>query len=186
MDAVWPITAMYLGPAGMWGYLRLVRPRSRKPADAARYQPGREAAHGAAEPAWHGGALSASHCGAGCVRGDIVGGWLVFATAWQVAGERLYAEYIAELVLAWIFGIAFQYLSIKPARPGITARRALAGAIKADTLSILAFEVGMFAWMALAALAMFGGPVPIHGPVFWFMMQIGLILGFVTTYPVNR
>jgi hypothetical protein len=30
------------------------------------------------------------------------------------------------------------------------------------------------------------GPVPINGPVFWFMMQIGLILGFATTYPVNR
>jgi hypothetical protein len=72
----------------------------------------------------------------------------------------------------------------------LPVRRALADAIKADaikadTLSILAFQVGMFAWMAVVTVAIFRGPLPINGPLFWFMMQIGLILGFATTYPVN-
>lgn len=50
----------------------------------------------------------------------------------------------------------------------------------------MAFEVGMFAWMALAGLVLFAHPVPIDGPVFWFMLQIGMVLGFATTYPVNQ
>ena len=43
----------------------------------------------------------------------------------------------------------------------------------------------MFAWMAIAYYVL----VPWHprpnNAVFWFMMQIGIILGFLTTYPAN-
>jgi Domain of unknown function (DUF4396) len=57
--------------------------------------------------------------------------------------------------------------------------------VSADTLSLVAFEVGMFAWMALAYYVL----VPWHprpdNVVFWFMMQIGMIFGFLTTYPAN-
>lgn len=179
MDAVWPITALYFGPLGIWGYRKLGRPRSVQA--AATHGGGSETA-----PAWHSGSLSASHCGAGCVLGDIAGGWIVFGTGWVLFGERLYAEYVLEFVLAWVFGIVFQYLSIAPARPELTRRQAVWMAIKADTLSIVAFQVGMYAWMALVALVFFERPLPIDGPVFWFMMQIGLVLGFATTYPVNR
>jgi Domain of unknown function (DUF4396) len=28
-------------------------------------------------------------------------------------------------------------------------------------------------------------PPEISSPVFWFMMQIGMVLGFITTYPAN-
>lgn len=174
MDVVWPLTALYFGPVGVWGYWRLGRVTT-QPHE--RQKP---------VPAWRSGALSASHCGAGCVLGDIVGGATVFATGWMLLGERLYTEYLLELVLAWLFGIAFQYWSITPARPELSRTRALAEAIKADTLSILAFQVGMFAWMALSALVFFAHSLPINGPVFWFMMQIGMILGFATTYPVNQ
>lgn len=44
----------------------------------------------------------------------------------------------------------------------------------------------MFAWMALAAKVLFHPAPEADSPVFWFMMQIGLVLGFFTTYPVNR
>lgn len=174
MDAVWPITALYFGPVGLWGYRRLGRPRSIK-----------TNAPLGGEPAWHAGALSASHCGAGCVLGDIAGGWVVFAAALAIAGEPIYAEYALELGLAWIAGIAFQYWAIKPMHPEMAGAQALREAITADTLSILAFEVGMFAWMALAKWV-FDALPPADDPVHWFMMQIGLVLGFFTTYPVNR
>ncbi len=182
MDAVWPLTALYFGPVGVWGYWRLGRPNAR----TAHPAPTREHRQDKPAPAWRGGVLSASHCGAGCVLGDILGGTVVFATGWVLLGERLYTEYLLEFVLAWLFGIAFQYWSIKPARPSLSRAGAIRDAIKADTLSIVAFEVGMFAWMALASLVLFAHPLPINGPVFWFMMQVGMILGFATTYPVNQ
>jgi uncharacterized membrane protein len=63
-------------------------------------------------------------------------------------------------------------------------RQALAKAIKADTLSLVMFEIGLFGWMGFVAFVLIGKLYPIS-PVFWFMMQIGMILGFFTSYPAN-
>jgi hypothetical protein len=39
--------------------------------------------------------------------------------------------------------------------------------------------------MALMQFGFFTTPPKPDTPVFWFMMQIGMIIGFATTYPVN-
>ena len=43
----------------------------------------------------------------------------------------------------------------------------------------------MYGWMALVRFAIFGRDLPKSSPVFWFMMQIAMFLGFATAYPVN-
>lgn len=65
-------------------------------------------------------------------------------------------------------------------------RRGLVAALKADTLSLVAFEIGLFGWMAVMQLVLFTDPhlTPEHA-AYWFLMQIGMILGFATAYPVN-
>jgi hypothetical protein len=70
---------------------------------------------------------------------------------------------------------------------GLGVRDGLAAAAKADILSLTAFEVGLFGWMAFQALVIFPAPHHIHpdSPVYWFGMQIGMCLGFLTAYPVN-
>src|SRR5699024_11190085 len=91
---------------------------------------------------------------------------------------------VAEFIGAYLFGILFQFLpalSMGKSSPG----KALINAIKADTLSLIAFEVGMFGWMALVALVLLPSAHDPGSAVFWFMMQIGMILGFATTYPAN-
>jgi Domain of unknown function (DUF4396) len=85
--------------------------------------------------------------------------------------------------LAWFLGIIFQYLAIVQMRR-ISVQTALKEAIKADTLSLVMFEIGLFGWMALVVLVLIGNLYPVS-PVFWFMMQIGMILGFFTSYPAN-
>jgi len=60
----------------------------------------------------------------------------------------------------------------------------LGDAIKSDTLSVLSFEVGLFGWMALAQYVIW--KAPIDSSSHWFLMQIGMMLGFVTSWPVNR
>jgi hypothetical protein len=69
----------------------------------------------------------------------------------------------------------------------LSVKQGLIAAIKSDTLSILTFEFGLFGWMALTFLVLF--PHPPLRPTqagYWLMMQIGMILGFFTSYPMNR
>lgn len=59
-------------------------------------------------------------------------------------------------------------------------------AARADTLSILSFQVGLFGWMILSAKVLWSPPLRIDSPAHWWMMQVGMILGFLTAFPVNR
>ena len=69
-----------------------------------------------------------------------------------------------------------------PAGPGCRRGRAA----KADFLALSAFEVGLFGWMAIMQLVLFTSPhLTTDHAAFWFLMQAGMLLGFVTTYPVN-
>jgi hypothetical protein len=176
MEAVWPITGLYLGPAGWFAYGRLGRPT-----------PSRDAEAGGEEeiPEWQGVAVSATHCGAGCTLGDIIGEWAVFAGSLTIAGAALWPAYMLDFALAYLLGIVFQYFAIKP-MSDLTRRQAVWRAIRADTLSLVAFEIGLFGWMALVFFVVFPRPhlTPGHA-AYWLMMQIGMALGLLTTYPIN-
>jgi hypothetical protein len=167
MEAVWPVTALYLGPLALWAYRRWGRP------DAPEH--GERVAVG----------IGVSHCGAGCTLGDIIGAWLVFALGWTLLGLALPAEYLVDFALAFMLGIVFQYFSIAPMR-GLGLRDGILAALKADTLSLTAFEIGLFGWMAFMQLVLFRHPhlSPAH-VAYWLLMQIGMALGFLTAYPVN-
>jgi hypothetical protein len=58
-------------------------------------------------------------------------------------------------------------------------------AVKADTLSLIAFEIGMFGWMAIVHYILFSKTPEPNTVVYWFMMQIAMILGTLTSYPAN-
>jgi hypothetical protein len=179
MEAVWPITALYFGPVASVAYRRWGRPQSPRWLEE----------HGLDEPpgrpAWTSVALGVSHCGAGCTLGDIAAEWVVFAFGWTIAGLALPVEYIGDFTLALALGIVFQYFAIAPMR-GLGFRKGIVQAAKADVLSLAAFEVGLFGWMALMALVFFPAP-HLHpdSPVYWFGMQIGMVVGFFTAWPVN-
>ena len=115
MEVVWPVTALYLGPLAVWGYLRYGRPMStRWQEERHRKPPGR--------PAWVGTALGVSHCGAGCTLGDIIAEFAVFGLGATVAGTALFAEMIGDYVAALALGIAFQYFAIAPSAGSDSAR----------------------------------------------------------------
>ena len=61
----------------------------------------------------------------------------------------------------------------------------LKAAVKADTISLMAFQVGMYAVMALNQLVLFERPPEPDTAAYWFLMQIAMIAGFVTSYPAN-
>ncbi len=141
-------------------------------------------------------ANGALHCGSGCTLGDIVAEWLVFAVpaiaVWfgykSLFGDKIFAVWIVDYIFAYAFGIFFQYFTIAPMR-GLSFGPGLVAAIKADTLSLAAWQVGMYGFMAFAYFYLFrtvlGAPLQTNMVEFWFMMQIAMIFGFITTYPVN-
>ncbi|MCW2703243.1 MAG: Membrane protein [Blastococcus sp.] len=92
---------------------------------------------------------------------------------------------IGDYILAVALGLAFQYFAIAPMR-GLSFRKGIAAAAKADILSLTAFEVGLFGWMTLMAFVFFPNPhlMP-SSPVFRFLMQLGMIVGYFTSWPAN-
>jgi hypothetical protein len=131
-------------------------------------------------------AIEVSHCGSGCSLGDVISEFAVFWLGLTVAGLVLPAEYIGDYILALALGIIFQYFAIAPMR-GLGLKAGLIAATKADFISLTAFEIGLFGWMAIMAFVLF--PAPHHltpsFASFWFLMQVGMMVGFATAWPAN-
>jgi hypothetical protein len=170
MNAVWPITALYFGPLAIWVYWRFGRSEPKgNPKE---------------KPFWAITFVGDSHCAAGCTIGDFAGEWLVFLSGFAVAGSVLWADYTVDFVFAYLVGVVFQYFAIAPMRnlsgwPGIVA------AIKADTISLASFEIGMFAWMAFSSQLLFQPKLEPNQMAYWFSMQVAMVVGFCTAFPAN-
>lgn len=177
MEAVWPLTMLYWGPFGLVFYVWF----GRGPRDRAQNRVQNPVQHRAG-PMWQSVFKGATHCGAGCALGDMFGDWLAFATGFALFGSFLGGKYLLAFVLAYLFGILFQYASIVPMKD-LGIRDGLVAAVKIDTVSLLAYQLGMFAWMAFRAWR-FPGLQPTN-PTYWFMMQLAMLAGFATTCPVN-
>jgi Domain of unknown function (DUF4396) len=93
-------------------------------------------------------------------------------------------RWVVDYILALLFGIFFQYFTIAPMR-NLSLGEGLVAASKADFLSLTAWQVGMYGWMAIATFLIIGHEISKTSPVFWFMMQIAMLAGFLTSYPVN-
>ena len=201
MNVVWPLTALYGGPLAVWGYLqsglKMTRQHIEQMQEEIQGELHAEQRSGAialqAGNAKHNEAPSAeqiavgvSHCGAGCTLGDLAAEWWVFLTALHFAGGDFTTRILLDFLLAWSFGVVFQYFTIAPMR-GLYLGKGIIQAIRVDTLSIVAFQIGMSAWMALVYFAIFPGPhLAPNDAVFWFMMQMAMMVGFFASYPVNR
>jgi hypothetical protein len=137
-------------------------------------------------PWWVTMAIEVSHCGAGCSLGDVISEFAIFWLGLSIAGVTLWTEYAGDYIFALAFGIIFQYFAIAPMR-GLRLKDGLIAATKADFISLTAFEVGLFGWMAIMAHVLF--PAPRHlmpsSAAYWLLMQIGMIIGYVTSWPAN-
>lgn len=182
MNLVWPMTALYAGPLALAAYFAVGRLSTRAVVEQARARG--DTPPGKKKPFWQQVGLGASHCGGGCALADIIGEWVLFAFPLTLFGMRIFGAWAVDYVLALLIGIMFQYYAISPMRD-LSLGDGLKAAIKADILSLSAWQVGMYGWMAIVTFAIFGHEIPPTDPVFWFMMQIAMLAGFVSSYPVN-
>jgi hypothetical protein len=182
MNAVWPVTALWAGPMAVYAYYRVGRlsthRRVREAQERGEEPPGKN------KPFWQVAGLAATHCGSGCTLGDICAEWIAWAAALTLFGYMTFAAWFLDYGLAFTFGIAFQYFTIAPMR-GLGVREGIKAALKADTLSLTVWQVGMYGWMAIVTFALFGHELAKPNPVFGLMMQIAMAFGFLTSLPVN-
>ena len=189
MTIVWPVTALFGTLLLAWFYFRFGRA-----APARRHAPSRRAVRKSrlslsSRPARRIAARAAR-------LGDIVAEWLAFFVpaiavwfGWHgLFAEKMFAVWIVDFLFAFAFGIVFQYFAIAPMR-GLSFGEGMVAALKADTLSLTAWQVGMYGFMAFAQFYLFrhllGVPLEVNTPEFWFVMQIAMLAGFCTSYPVN-
>jgi hypothetical protein len=183
MNIVWPVTALYFSVFAVFAYYAFGRKQAMS---------GDQASMGDMPGAQKDGpptliqvAVGTSHCGAGCMIADVGAEFAIAAAALTLLGSVLWAEYVIDFAAAWTLGIVFQYYAIKPMRD-ISRWQAIVAAIKADTLSILAFQVGMYAFMALVYFKIFAHPhLTAFMPTYWLMMQAAMICGYVAALPMN-
>ncbi len=195
MNIVWLATALYFSVFALWAYFRIGTRKSKAAMARQKQTPSQPSRSSAGPPQGSSShpeptpsqiAVATSHCGAGCMLADLSTEFLLGAAGITLFGLTLWASFVYDFLAAWTLGIIFQYFSIQPMRhlpPG----QAVLAAIKADTLSITAFQVGMYAWMALVFFVLFPKPhLTPFDPRFWLMMQVAMILGDATAYPMNR
>jgi len=139
---------------------------------------------GGDRPIWATVFIGVSHCGAGCVLGDLVGEWLVYGTGAMIRGHDIWPCILIDYAFALLFGIIFQYFSIAP-MSGDYGPKTIIRAAKADILSLTAFEIGLFGWMIIYQVGIWEYKLPMNTFTYWWQMQIGMFFGFWTALPVN-
>ncbi len=145
---------------------------------------GRQQMHHTKKPFWQSVVVGALHCGSGCTLGDFVSEFFLIMVPVTLFGSALYGSWLVSFCFAFIIGIIFQYYAIKPMK-NLSSSQAILVAFKADTLSLIFWQVGMYGWMAIADFLIFHRKLEVNDPVFWLMMQVAMLVGFVTAYPVN-
>ncbi len=164
-ELVWVASGLYLGPLAWWLYARRGRTVSE-----ARNSPASRDDVSPAEASLPGGAASAA--------AHLIGVPLVLASGLTIAGIDLWVMLLVIGSLAIVLLFGFEWAAA--ASQGRTV--AVAAAAGAAVLTVLAFDIGMAGWMLLLHFTEYMPPA--SEGTFWFLMQIGIILGLVTGYPV--
>jgi hypothetical protein len=172
MNWVWPLVALAGGPLVIWLYNR------------------QKAHHHGEAPFALATAVATCHCGAGCTLGDIIAetaataapGILVWFGLGSLFAEPIFAGWVLDFVAAFLLGIVFQYFSIAPMR-GLGLKDGIVAALKADAMSLAAWQVGMYGVMALVQFGWMR--LAPDSAEFWFAMQVAMLGGFAASYPVN-
>ncbi len=180
MNFVYPITGLYAGPLALLFYFAIGRKSGQEKHDDVNEDDSKKHE----KPFWQSVAVGALHCGSGCTLGDICAETFLLFVPVTIFGSSLAGSWTIDYLFAFAIGIVFQYYSIKPMK-NLSPKDGLIAALKADTLSLTSWQTGMYGWMAVTFLLIFNHKLDTTDPLFWFMMQIAMLAGFVTAFPIN-
>lgn len=178
MNYVYPITGLYAGPLAVWVYFTIGRTSTKNAMQ--KDKDGKKAK----KPFWKSVVVGVLHCGSGCTLADIIAETALLFFPVVIFGKALFGAWAIDYILALAIGIIFQYYAIVPMK-NLTKKEGIIQAFKADFFSLTFWQIGMYGFMAIATFLIFKKELHANEPVFWFTMQVAMLCGFATAYPVN-
>jgi len=169
-ELVWITSALYLGPFGVAVYLRRGRANPTSTTVTSGIAGKAEGTAVAVLPG--GGASAVAH---------LIAVPLVVAVGWTIAGLAMWPMILVIAVLAIVMLAIYERLASRAPRTGRTRAISVGSALAAALITVAAFDIGMVGWMLLLHLNDLMPPV--SDSTFWFLMQMGVILGLLTGYP---
>ena len=189
MSITWPITGLYMPLFGWLVWRHLGKRTHHEQHEQHEQHEHAESHHDSTHQhggsvSWRSAFISATHCGAGCVIGDIVAAPVAATLQWQLMGSPFLGHTAISFIAAFLIGILFQYLPMR--EMGASSRsQTVINAIKADTFSLIVFQAGMFFFLWLArGTDLFRAPdvTSVH---FWGVMIIAMFIGYLLSVPAN-
>jgi ABC-type Co2+ transport system permease subunit len=166
-ELVWLGSALYLGPFALVPYARHRRSSMAVHVSVDRPTTGRRPV--AADGLPGGTASAIAH---------LIGVPLVIASGLTIAGIDLWVMILVIAVLAMALLFVYERAATGVGGPAISVGAAVAAA----AMTVVAFDIGMGGWMILLH---FNDWMPAATEAsFWFLMQVGIVLGLITGYPV--
>ncbi len=162
------LVTLYMGPIGLLLYV------------LADKEPAPDTHEAFVAPLWKQGVGSTVHCVAGDATGIILA-----AAATALLGLPMWADLLVEYVAGFLFGLLiFQALFMRAIMGGTYAENVRRSFIP-ELVSMNAMMAGMAPVMIVLMMgrdmrAMWPGE-----PLFWFVMSLGITVGFALAYPVN-
>lgn len=178
MSVTWPVTGLYMPVFGWFVWQALGAHKRTDTHD--------HSAHSAHHHtvSWRDACVSATHCGAGCVTGDIIAAPVAAFTKVTLAGSAFFGHTLVSFVAAFLLGILFQYLPMR--EMGEKSRvAALIKAVKADTISLVVFQAGMFICLWLFRRGDVNSAPDTGSVTFWGQMIVAMFVGYVISVPAN-
>ena len=169
-ELVWITSALYLGPFAVAVYRRHGRANPTSATAIARLDANPDNTAVAVLPG--GGASAVAH---------LIAVPAVVAVGWTIAGLAMWPMILVIAVLATVMLAIYERVSRRALRAGRRRGITVGAALAAALITVAAFDIGMIGWMLLLHYNDLMPPVT-EGS-FWFLMQIGVVVGLVTGYP---
>ncbi|MEQ7845698.1 DUF4396 domain-containing protein [Nocardioides kribbensis] len=176
-EVVWIASALYLGPFALPLYARHGRTTAQTTARTTARTTENDVAATTGQNHDQPTAVAGLPGGGASAIAHLVGVPLVLASGLTIAGIDLWVMIIVIGVLAMAFLFAYERAASERGRAV-----PVGAAVVAAVLTVLAFDIGMGGWMLLLHFNEFMPPAS-EGS-FWFLMQVGIVLGLLTAYPV--
>lgn len=168
-ELVWIASGLYLGPFAIAFYLS----RGRTDTDAAPVAGATGKPDAAVALLPGGGASAVAH---------LLAVPFVVAVGWTIAGLAMWPMIILIAVLVVVMVAVYERVASNST--GRTRRLSVGAATVAAVITVVAFDIGMVGWMLLLH---FNNAMPaVTEGTFWFLMQIGVLVGLVTGYPAVK
>lgn len=164
-DLVWVTSALYLGPFAWVLYSRH----------------GRSDSHGEPDPvtAVESPTRAALPGGSASALAHLVGVPVVLASGLTIAGIDLWVMILVIGALAMVILYTFERATARGRGHHLPASAAAGVAV----VTVLAFDIGMGGWMVFLHFTELMPPA--SEASFWLLMQIGIVLGLLTGYPIT-